>query len=172
MAQDIYMNFMVLKVTSAVSSATMVGGIPSNGQINTGMGARTRQGMKVHKVELLHASSWNGAGDGERIEIALSTQSARSTVPQIDQQGVISKWDQVLSLGAAGDSHNTLLYPLVQEFLPPVLIAAPRLNLYVDCSANWAGAQIKDYYARLGFTWEEMDQNDYLEAWETWSFAN
>ena len=98
MKRDIYMNYMVLAVTSTGTSTAMVGGIASNGQINTGMGARTGNGMKIHAVEILHNQTWSGAVDGNRVEVALSTQSARSSMPEIDEKGVIAKWDQVLAI--------------------------------------------------------------------------
>ena len=173
MASDIYLNWVALQVRSHPTQPDeLSGGLPSNGQIVTGMGVATKEAWRIHKVEVYPGNGYGNALDDHVMEIVLSTRSASTTLPGLDQKGTIVAYRERMNQHLAGTGTGIRISPFVYDYMPPMIIASPRLNLYTITNQAVAGFADKVHFIRIGMTAEKLTDAGYREVWETWNFAN
>lgn len=161
---DLYMNFMDLTVAmNSTNSSTLV-----TESVSTGLSVRSGLAWLIHKVEVIPGDI-NGAATAV-VRTALSTRKDLTTIPALGDKGCILQMDMGILYSATGNSrHQT---PIPYNYLPPIPLAAPTLNVYAQTTADTATQRGKDVKVRIGFTTQEIDNKLYLELAETWGFAN
>ena len=165
--RDQYMNFFSMEVTSGANASTLV-----NENYNTGAGVSTQLAWRIHSVEYYSRGSWSGATDQHRVTCALSTRKDLSAIPELIDKGTIAVFTGVLNVYGTPANAWDNRYPIVQTFLPPMLVASPNFTIYFQANANFSGQQSAVQNIRIGFTTEKLTESAYREVFETWNYAN
>lgn len=161
--KDIYMNFFSMTVDSGAASNAL-----ATKDFNTAAGAAMEMAWRIHMIEwfpvFIPAST-------TRLTIALSTRKGLSSMPNLNDKGTVAKVSfQYLATGTGILTQPVL--PKVLSYLPPLIIASPRLNLYCIADDNQASMQNVEHEVRIGFTQVKLTSDVYREVFQTWNFAD
>lgn len=165
--KDQYMNFFTIEVTSSSNSANI-----AEESVPTGSGMATNLAWRIHKVEVFSDNTWTGYTSGSRQHWALSTRKGLSAIPGLDDKGTLCRFATTIQAFGTPANAYQFTQPLVQDFLPPMIIATPNLSFYFVTETNFAGAQNQVQKLRIGFTTEKLTESLYREVFETWNYAN
>lgn len=160
--KDDYMQWFPLKVTSGAASNTL-----TEAEHNTPMGADTKIAFRIHKAEWHLGVSLSGQ-DNEQLTVTASTRKGLSSMPAINDYGTIDQFILCETEGAAGYAvHN---WPQNHSWMPPFIIAAENISMYVQSSTDKANYQSKDMRCRLGYTMVDLTgEQAWREVYQTWA---
>jgi hypothetical protein len=169
---DILMQFFSLPLdATAVVVTTLL-----SAEFNTGLSIRGNYFWYIHRVEwhilmkvlITLGAAWQGV-----YEMALSARSGLATMPQPEDPGVIS-YRRLYVDGVVGADSAVYDLSRFDHFLPPVPLATPKLNVYLQgqtgsgVAPTWiAGRKLN---CRVGFTTAPLTAQMYDEIAETWSY--
>lgn len=164
MAEDVFMNLATIRTAFDAADATVL----TEEVLETGMTPFSDKpwGMVVHKVEFVFQGLYaldaaNGA------VCTLSTRQGLSTLPRLADIGTIATADEQLVANGANP-----VMPYVTDFLPGVIIATPRLSVYVKLiNANDIQMQGTLVDVRIGFLTVPMTQQKWNEVNQTWALT-
>lgn len=165
---DLFMNFMT-------ADLDVVGNPPDtlrSVEIPTGLSVRGGFIMLIHMV----AFKLMGILDtGDRMQVALSTREGVLVPPQLDDDGCIARICRVSQSTAVGTVDAIEEGELVNRFLPPIPLAAPRLFLSEIHGPDGSLVQStpadeRQVRVRIGFTTAPLTSAVYTEIAETWGW--
>lgn len=154
------MQFAAGKIVSAAASNTLV-----ETELPTGLTIRGGFAWLIHFVEFTFAEI-QAASTDQTLQFALSVRQGESAVPKITDSGTISRINLAILYQTSGVviQSQTIRDP----FLPPVIVANPKLSAYFATGTDEAGFRSKTFRFRIGYTTVPIDQRMYLEIAETW----
>jgi len=154
------MQFAAGGITFGAASDTVV-----EDELPTGLTIRGGYAWLIHFFEM-QFTGLNGFTADIGVWSALSVTQGLAALPNIDDAGTISRIDMDLHLTTSGvfAHRRTLRDP----FLPPLIIANPKLSVYIGTTSDQAGFQNQECFYRIGYTTVPIDQRSYLEIAETW----
>jgi hypothetical protein len=159
--QDLFMQWFPVGVTLNGSDTTSL----ASSEMTTGLSIRGTYAWLVHRVEMEYSSLHDATADCST-RLALSTERDRTTMPTVDDKGVIVRQSVTFHLTTSGACY--LQQPLVWPSLPPTIIASPFLTFYAVISPDIVACRGDTIYGRVGFTTVPLDdQKMYLEIAET-----
>lgn len=132
-------------------------------ELMTGAGLGQGIGILIDKIEYtMSAGVYNDMQtDGDYVSLGWSTSNSLTSV-NIDQKGVIH-FDQVQYLAIGTPAVGLYVWPRQHEFAPPIIVAAPRIFLWV----NSIGVTTGTIKSRLYFRYVELKDREYLEIAES-----
>jgi len=154
------MQFAAGSVSFAAASDTLV-----EEELPTGLTIRGGYAWLIHFFEF-QFSGLNGYTADIGVWSALSVTQGLAALPNIDDAGTISRIDLDLFFTTSGGWCE----PRTRRdaFLPPLIIANPKLSVYLGATSDMAGFQNQECFFRIGYTTVPIDQRSYLEIAETW----
>lgn len=161
---DMFMNFTDVSVTTDASNSTTL----VEGKVNTGLSIRGALIWLVHMIECYMPIKELIGTTAHGMLVALSTRQGLVTMPNIGDDGVLSKFYQVYKLSTQGATE--LHSPLVNSYLPPIPLATPILSVYAASDVDIASLREALIPMRLGFTTAPLDAAAYTEIAEAWGW--
>ena len=158
---DAYMNFKAVEGGTGADSDAL-----QEYEETTGLSVRGQLVWLIHKIEWFFDVYFTT--NFLSVNAALSTVSGLSAMPEITDIGCVARVRCGFNMVTSGASRYN--EPFTQSFLPPIPLAAPKLNLYVQGAADHADGQNKDVNCRIGFTTTALDSAMYTEIAETWGW--
>ena len=170
---DILMQFfsLPLDVTALISTTLFTS------EYNTGLSIRGNYFWYIHLVEfhfLLKALLKPAAAYEGALSCAISARSGLTVMPQPEDPGVVA-YQRLLIDGDSG-GYAPVFAELTkrQSFLPPVPLAHPKLNVYMQMALGSGTAPTwtagRKLTARIGFTTAPLTAQMYEEIAETWGY--
>lgn len=159
--QDLFMQYYPIKVTTAANAATVV-----ETEFSTGLSIRGQFAWLIHNVEV-HFNGVMGLAADNGVNLVLSTVTGSTSLPTVDEPGTICRVGWTFPLTTSG--LIAVPNPTIWRSLPPTIIAAPKLYVYIGCGVDTANFQSIDWYARIGYTTVPLDVPMYLEIAETFN---
>lgn len=156
MARDIYANM-------ASNSVAANGVTLTFNELLTGISLGQGMGLIIDEIDYYIDSTLRESMDADTDYIfgAWTTSNAITDI-EIDNRSVIHKMStQILFEGTPANAmvQNN---PVVFQFLPPIIVAAPRIYLAVDGKAGLTGA----LRSRIYFRYIKLSPQEYLELAE------
>lgn len=156
---DVFMNFAMIRATiNAANSSTL-----AKGSVQTGLSVRGNLAWLIHRLELIIPTQNDGYN---WVDAVLSANPGHSTLPSLDDDGVIAHMREGFNIKTSGAS--PIDFPKKDTFMPPVIYAKKTMNLYVKSNTDYAGYRNKDVLIRIGYTTIPVEEGTYTEVAETW----
>lgn len=156
--KDVYGNFFPLEATGAAAVTTL-----SHTNHNTSMGVDTNIGWRVHGIEWYYPK---GGSTACRMKMSISTRKDLTVMPEIGDMGCVAQMMQTQNGG------YSFQYPRSKEFMPPILLGAQNLTLYLQGDITDADYNGHIFRARILYTTVELSDDVYRELWQTWNYSN
>jgi hypothetical protein len=160
--KDIYMNFYNLSVTTETVATAL-----AEGQHHTAMGPSMNIAWEIHSAEVFFPPI---AAVTAEIVVAVSTRRGLAAMPELNDKGLVALWR--MSHLFSGSVGATQREPQKQNWLPPMLLAAPNLSVYAQASVDTSWTDDAPIPVRIGFTMVTLDTPLYQELFQTWNFAD
>lgn len=161
--KDTYLNFFSLEVTANAGADDLA----SNNQ-NTAAGPSTQVAWRIHLIEFLPHMEFAATSI---LNIALSTRKGQSSIPELTDKGTVAVFrvhNKAVTSGIVRDG-----MPRMYSYLPPIIIAAPNLTVYCQCTTDDSAQRLAKHEVRIGFTAVSItDSGVYNELFQTWNFAD
>jgi hypothetical protein len=101
-------------------------------------------------------------------QIAVSTRSGLTSLPDLGDAGVVCKAEKQFMFATSGLSFE--YSPQRLGYLPPIPIAAPSLYVYAQTSVDNSFLRGDTIETRFCFTTGPLDSKAYTEIAETWGW--
>jgi hypothetical protein len=160
MQQDLFMQWRTFKLSTDATDSSDV----ATDQMATGLSIRGDYAWIIHRVEMAW-NSWRLSAADNFFACGLTTESGRTSTPDVADKGCIATLSFTWKVGAAAEA--IMQEPLVWGCLPPMIIASPNIHLYCQTGADEAALRSKSATIRIGYTTVPIDQKTYLEIAET-----
>ena len=157
--QDKYANVAAIRVTQSAAN------VETYGQILTGISLGEGRGMLIDSVSFKPTPATLAllAAANDWLTMAITTRNDLTDLNDITQAAILTALNiSVLDLGVAASGIHSHV-PLVQQFFPPMIVAAPRIFAAVDSSAL-ASAGLADF--RIHFRYVKLSPQEYIELAE------
>ncbi len=160
---DVFMNFLSIAHAQGAASNVLV-----ETEVATGMTPFSSRpwGMSIALVEWVPRDLSAAALDAT-FEMALSTRQGMAAIPTLDDSGCIDKLVLPVQVQVEGITKGE--YPVRHQFIPTVLVAAPKISFYTIADIDTAPFQATIQTVRLGFLTVEMTQQLWNEVAQTWA---
>lgn len=157
--QDLFLQFKTFTITAGADATTL-----AETEVDTGLSIRGEFGWLIHFVEVGFYGFHAVAADNV-LQFGLSIQTGLAAMPAITDKGCISRINLGILYQTSGVAYQRM--PMRDPFLPPVIIASPRISGYYAAVVNDAALQNGTQWVRIGYTTIPIDQKMYLEIAET-----
>lgn len=168
MTSDLYAQFFPVRVNlDGADTSTVV-----EAEVPTGLSVRGGRAWLIHNISWWFADlhTMMIAGTVFFMDAYLMTRSRLADVPMYEDQGVIDAWHFSAGVTAGGGEAREAVAksPDRRHFLPPLIVASPRLYLWAQTSSDLAGLRTDPITARLEYTTVELEAATWVEIAETW----
>lgn len=120
----------------------------------------------IHSFEFELAEFFGVVVADARVRLGLSVQQGLAAMPEIVDAGCIHQFDTNIIRDGVGPEF--MVNPFEKVWLPPVIIAAPRISLYLEVIPDAAEWRALTSRMRLGYTTIPIDTKAYYELLQTW----
>lgn len=159
--KDIYAN-----IVSATADATS--GTPNFTEVNLGISLGSKVGIIIDSIEYLPSLGLLNEfqDDGDLCVFGWSSSNSLSAPAISDSQVIDFNQMSFMAFGTPANGRFDI-FPYKKSFLPPIIVASPRIYFYVDATGPNAG----NVKCRLYFRYVELSTQEYLELAETFQLV-
>lgn len=159
--QDVFMQFFKADLkTDAANSGNL-----EEVEYETNLSIDSYYAWAIHKIETTYANMRACAADN-CLKLALSTRQGAASFPALTDAGTIMFCGIGLIYQTSGVSFYML--PNIQDWLPPIILAASKISAYAESIADDAALQDQTIPCRINYTTVPLDEKNFIEIAQTW----